>query len=102
MILLAGIIIYLQQKSTSFKILSHEWSLIVLGALIILGTFMWDYSEILITQGFLPRFWTLAEDPQFLKIMYAYHPTHYSWVAFILAEMLILGAIALMFRRVKS
>lgn len=102
MILLTGIIIYCQQRSAAFRINFLEWGLMLIGVLIILATFMWDYSKIIIEEGFLSRFWTLAEDPHFLKIIYAYHPTNYNWVAFIIGEICILSAIGLMFKRVKS
>ena len=102
MILLAGIIIHLQKKGYAFKIKFQEWSLIIVGALIILGTFMWDYSKIIINDGLISRFWILANDKQLLENILNFHPTHYNWVAFILGEIVILCALALMFRRVKS
>ena len=101
MILMAGIIINAQHRSETFSIRSLEWSLIFLGALIILGTFIWDYARLIIRDGFLSRFWTLADDQQFQKIIADFQPTHYSWVGFIIGELCILGALAWMFRRAR-
>lgn len=101
MILMAGIIINAQHRNAAFRIKPHEWNLIFLGALIILGTFIWDYAQLIIRDGFLSRFWTLADDQQFQQIIAAFHPSHYSWVGFIIGELCILGALALMFRRAR-
>lgn len=101
MILMAGIIINAQYRNEAFRIKSFEWSLIFLGALIILGTFIWDYSRIIIRDGFFSRFWTLADDHQFQQIISAFDPTHYRWVVFIIGEICILSALALIFRRAK-
>lgn len=102
MILMAGMIINARHQNETFRIRSLEWRLIFLGALIILGTFIWDYAQIIIRDGFLSRFWSLADDQQFLNVIFNYYPTHYNWTAFILGEISILGSLALMYRRTKS
>jgi hypothetical protein len=101
MILMAGIIINGQHRNAAFRIKSFEWSLIFLGVLIILGTFIWDYAQIIIKDGFLSRFWTLADDQQFQKIIAAYHPTSFNWVVFIIGEIFILAALILILRRAR-
>ncbi|HEY3370269.1 MAG TPA: hypothetical protein VGK10_05435 [Prolixibacteraceae bacterium] len=101
MILFSGMIIHFQKTGYALNMKFYEWLLILTGVIIILGTFMWDYSEIIIKEGLLSRFWTLASDPYFLKIMLSYRPLIYNWNAFILGEILMLFAIALIFRRVR-
>ena len=102
MILFSGIIIHLQERGSVFRIKFQEWSLILIGVFIILGTFIWDYSEIIMNDGLISRFWILANEKHLLKNILNYHPPHYNWVAFILGETIILSALALMFRRAKS
>ena len=102
MMLLSGIIINSQHRDTAFKIKLVEWSLIFSGALIILGTFMWDYSEIVIKEDSISRFWTQSNYKHFLTNISSYHPTHYNWDAFVLGEIIILSAIILMYGRVES
>ncbi|HAH25853.1 MAG TPA: hypothetical protein DCL77_19200 [Prolixibacteraceae bacterium] len=102
MILFSGMIIHFQKRGYVFKIKPVEWGLIVAGVIIILGTFMWDYSKIIIDDGLLSRFWILTKDQQLLKNILNYHPTTYNWMAFLLGEILMLGAIILIFRRIKS
>lgn len=102
MIFLSGIIINSQHRDSTFKINLVEWSLIFIGAFIILGTFMWDYSEIVIKEDSISRFWTQSNYKHFLTDISSYHPTHYNWVAFMMGEIMILCAIALMYRRMES
>jgi len=102
MIFLSGSVIHFQERVAAFKIQLLEWNLIIIGAFIILITFMWNYSQIVIKEGHLSRFWTLLSDEHFLKIILSYQPTHFNWVTFLMGEFVILGAILLIYRRVKS
>lgn len=102
MILFSVMIIYFQERAYAFKIKPIEWALIVTGVIIILGTFMWDYSKIIIHDGLLSKFWIRTNDQQLLKNILNYQPTHYNWMVFLLGEILMLSVIALILRRVKS
>ena len=102
MILLAGVILHLQRRDTAFRIRLTEWSLIILGAVVILITFMWDYSALIIRDGLLSRFWALTEDTVLLSNLLTYIPTNYNWFVFILGEILVFAALILMYRRTKS
>jgi hypothetical protein len=101
MILLAALIILLQRKEVDFRINMVEWGLLILGTLIILVTFMWDYSAIIIRDGLLSKFWMLTNDTVVLSNLLMYIPVSYSWLAFVLGEILILTAIVFMYRRVN-
>lgn len=101
MILLGALILHLQHKEASFRISRVEWSLIILGAIIILVTFMWDYSAIILNDGLLSKFWALANDTALLKNLLMFIPTYYNWIVFSLGEVLILTAMAFMYRRAK-
>lgn len=96
MILLAGCIIFLQEKGCEVKIGLPGWILILSGAFIIFCTFIWDYSAIIIRGGFLFDFLTLADNEQFAAVISQYSPTHYRWGLFALGKVLILCAIARM------
>lgn len=96
MILLAGCIIFLQEKGCEVKIGLPGWVLILSGAFIIFCTFIWDYSAIIIRGGFLSDFLTLADNEQFAAVILQYSPTHYRWGLFALGKVLILCAIARM------
>lgn len=98
MILLSGSVIHYQRRDSAFKIKIREWSLIVSGALIILATFMWDYSVMVIKEGPISRFWSLANNDHFLQIMTNYNPIHFNWLILVIGELVVLSAIALIGR----
>lgn len=101
MILLAAIIIYLQKKDNSFRIKAIEWAMMIVGVIIILISFMWDYASIIIKDGLLSKFWVLTNDTHLLSNVLTFIPTNYSWESFIVGEFLILVSVVIMYRRVK-
>lgn len=98
MIVLSLCIVVLQEKGRLVKLKIHEWMMILLGAVVIFITFIWDYGRLIIEGGFLPQLWTLGYNEAFLNIISEYVPTAYNWALFGLGELLILGALLSMFR----
>ena len=101
-IIYAGFMLYYQNKGYRVRINLLEWSLMSLGALVILITFIWDYSKIIIQGRFLKRFFSLATDLNFQNIVTSYVPSSYHWALFILGELLIFSSMAIFVRRMKS
>lgn len=102
MILLALLILYLQKEFNLKKLKSYEWGLIGSGAFIIFITFVWDYSKIIISRGFLPDFFSLLANEGFREIVSNYIPTYYGWPFFIIGEILILCGMGLLYKRMMS
>jgi hypothetical protein len=102
MILMAVIIVYWQTKGNLTKIKIPEWTLILVGAFIIFCTFIWDYSKIIIKGGFLSDLFGLANNIKFQSAILQYEPSFYNWYLFALSEALILAALIMIVRRVKS
>jgi len=101
-IIFSGFMLYYQNKGYPVRINLLEWSLMSLGSLVILITFIWDYSKIIIQGRFLKRFFSLATDPNFQSIVTSYSPSTYHWAFFILGEFLIFSSIVIFVRRMKS
>lgn len=101
MILLAAVILYLQRKEAVFHIKAIEWATMIIGVVIILISYMWDYASIIIKDGLISRFWVLTHDTHLLSNILTFIPTTYSWGAFMAGEILILAAIVVMARRGK-
>lgn len=102
MILLGGSIVFLQEKEYIVKIQLFDWVLLFLGAFIIFCTFIWDYFRIIIQEGLLSSFWTLANNKHLREIISQYKPTYYNWWLFAVGEILILFTLILIFKRSKS
>ncbi len=93
MIFLAGSILVKSDQGKKVKITKKEWMLLVLGSILILYTFLYDYGNLIISRGFLPNFFSLASRDEFQQIAGTYIPSSYPWWLFILGEVLILLAI---------
>jgi hypothetical protein len=102
MIIFSGFIIYYLHNGYLVRINLLGWSLMSLGALVILITFIWDYSEIIIQGRFLKNFFSLATDLHFQSIVTSYIPTKYNWKLFVFGELLILCSLAIFVRRLNS
>ena len=97
MILLSYVIIFFNNKIE--KIQSTEWLLIILGAISILVTYLWDFSKLIIEKGLLSQLNSLDTNSEFQKIVSAYVPVTFNWYLFGMGELLILCAVALIFKR---
>lgn len=99
MILISISIVYLQERAYDVKIKWHEWTLVFTGAGVILYTFIVDYSRLILREhsANVQSFW---EDEGLWRIITGYKPTHYNWVVFVIGEILILTALALVIRRI--
>lgn len=102
MILLAVCWIGWQERGYTVRVTAAEWGLLILGALIILGTFIWDYARLVIEGGFLSSFWTLATNENFQRLVSRYTPTSYNWCLFALGEIAALWALARIGRHAQS
>lgn len=102
MIIFSGFILYYHDKGYPVRINLLGWSLMSLGALVILITFIWDYSKIIIQGRFLKSFFSLATDLHFQSIVASHIPSTYNWTLFILGEFLIFYSLVIFIRRMKS
>jgi len=101
MVAIAGCVMYFYQKGYPVKIHLVEWIVLSLGVFIIITSFVWEYSKIIIQGGFFSRFLTLGTDPHFQKIVTSHVPTSYNWLFFIIGESLILCFLAIFFKRMR-
>jgi hypothetical protein len=91
-----GLAIVLLKRSSPIN--GREWMLLVMGASVILYTFLVDYGTIIIDNGFYKDFANIMENERFVKIMSSYIPTYYNWFLLGLGELFILAAIAFIIR----
>jgi len=65
----------------------------------ILGTFVWDYSKIIIHECVVSSFETLGNTGHIFDLISSYKPTYYNWSLFVLGEFFILCTIVLIYIR---
>lgn len=102
MIVIAGSILYFQQNGFHVKIKILEWILLFLGGFIILITFIWDYSKIVIQGGFLSHIATLGSDPYFQQGIAGHVPVYFNWYLFMIGEGFIISFLAVFFWRTRK
>jgi hypothetical protein len=93
MIFFSLLILYRERKVSEFRIKRVSWILIFTGALIIYFTFTVDYTFILFKHGFYKNYFSILDNPEFIKIASTYIPTSFSWVWFSTGIILILTGI---------
>jgi len=67
-----------------------DWLLVIFGSFIIYICFSWDFTKLIIRDGFINKFSTLATDSEFAKTVSLYKPEKFLWFPFIIGELLIL------------
>jgi hypothetical protein len=101
MIGLALCLARLRERTPGLQIAPREWALLVAGALLIFCTFVWDFTAILVTGGFLGRGHSLLSDPEFLDVLSNYRPERYNWYLLALGELLTVGGFGLAAARAR-
>ncbi len=100
MILLALILIRFTDSGLTVRLHRPEWILLVCGALLVVLSFIWDYSGFILEHSSLREIWTVPRDTLF-DISLSYIPRRFNWWLFIVAELLLLFTTGLIYRRLK-
>ncbi len=94
MILMALLLVGRQERGYRIKFSLTDWILIFGGALIILYTYLVDYTRLLIESGALASKSDTEGAERLINMITSYIPESYKWPLFIIGEALILAAIA--------
>jgi hypothetical protein len=86
MIMLSIALVQRQQKEKKVTLSPSEWFLLILGALLIFGSFIWDYTSLLIWGNDLGNLSNRSTN----ELVAHYRPTHFNWLVFSLGEVLTL------------
>lgn len=92
MILMALLFIGRQESGYYVRLGISDWVLIISGALVILYTYLADYSHLLLDSGALGAMGDTAAGERFVEMITSYLPEDYRWPLFIVGEALILAA----------
>lgn len=99
MIVMALLFDYFQERQRIKKLQKKELLFLFAGAFIIYFTFTFDTGMIVIKGHFLSKFFSLAENPDFQKLLISYIPSHFSWGIFSMGIAIILLGLFLIVRR---
>ena len=102
MIIFSGFILYYHNKGYLVRMNFLGWFFMSLGTMVILTTFIWDHSKIIIQGRFLNRFSSLVNDPHFQSIVTSHIPSTYNWPLFILGEIFLFYSLVIFVRKMKA
>ncbi|HER08311.1 MAG TPA: hypothetical protein ENO20_05305 [Bacteroides sp.] len=101
MILLAMVILVQAEKGEDTRILTREWGGLILGSLVLILGFVFDYSRHMLTHfsvfGMLD-----VKNPEVLEVATRYIPDRFPWWLFAIGELIILTFIGLYYRRLRA
>ena len=99
MIIFSMLLIYFSEKNKKIILDNQEKLLIIVGSLVVLYTFLYDYSHLIISGGFLSNIANIFSDPNFHQVMMSYIPINYNWILFASGEIMVFIAIILFYER---
>jgi hypothetical protein len=100
MILLAMVILTFSEKGRKTKVLTIEWAGLILGSLVLIAGFVYDYTEHMLAHFSLPGMFQI-ENPEVLEVATRYIPHRFPWWIFIIGEWMIVTMILIYYRRVQ-
>ena len=102
MIYMAVLLFAGETAKKHFKLISHEWVLIISGAVIIFISFIRDYTQLLVRGGYLNKLSSLTTNQDFIHDLISYMPENFKWGVFLLGVVLIISALLLIHRRIVN
>jgi hypothetical protein len=98
MIAFALIILFVNQKNKTVRIAVPEWLLLVVGSVILIIAFTWDYSRFMLQHYSFSQIWTVPKKSLY-ELATQYIPVSFNWWIFVLGEVVILLGIIQFWRR---
>ena len=102
MIILGGLICHFQGKHRSAKLRATEWLLLISGSVVLLITYMQDYTVYMLKRYSIPEIFFSLPDQQMLDYATQYIPRQFNWVLFIVGQVLITLPVFLYYIRLRK
>lgn len=99
MIVLAVIISYFTDKNLSIRIKKTEWLLLILGSLVTIISYTYDYMNFMLSRFNLTDFFDPSMQSELLENATGYLPQEFPWWIFIIGESILVVSVFLFFNR---
>lgn len=99
MILISGPVIFFERNGYHLKFGKYTWTLFIIGALIILFSFIESSFMLLYFEGFFNLFNNDFNPANLEKAFSSFVPEKFNWLLFIVGELFILGGVFHLFRQ---
>jgi len=101
MLVFALLILALNRQSENKGIPGISWLLLIIGSVILILAFIWDYSAFIMESMSVRDIWTLPKE-EVLKLATQYIPEKFNWFLYILGETVILSGILVYYLRFRK
>lgn len=101
MIMFAMVILVQDDKGRMTQIMAVEWTGLIIGSLILIFGFIYDYSEHMLTHFSLAEMFQI-KNPEVLEVATRYIPQRFPWWIFLIGLLIILGSIGWYGSRVRK
>jgi hypothetical protein len=98
MILLALLIVRFDSVGYKAGLKAMEWMLLIVGSLVLIVSFTWDYSAFILEHYRFTDIWSVPSD-EMLKIAQLYIPRNFNWWIFWTSEFILISGIGMYWRR---
>lgn len=102
MIVLAGVILTYHKRGLQVRLKYYEWSLLLGGALLVFISFIWNYTSLMLSHGFLDQLSALRNNAAVQQVIEQYQPQSFQWGYFLAGFTIILVSIGLLARRLRK
>lgn len=102
MIVLAVLISYFTDKDLSIRIHTPDWLLLILGSLVTILAYTFDYIHFMLRKFSLSDFFDPSMQPDILKNATGYIPQFFPWWIFITGELILIFAIYRFYERQRK
>lgn len=102
MLVFAMLIIVPIERNKTVQVDRYSWILTISGAVIIFISFIYDYTALMVSEGYFSRGGPSLLDPGFIEVIASYIPDKFKWWLFILGEGLIVFAVVKLFYQNKN
>jgi hypothetical protein len=97
MILFGGLTWYFQSKGKLMRVRAREWTLLIIGSLVVIGAYVQDYIRFMRKEFSLIEIFSPSESGKLMAYAMKYVPVEFSWWIFWVGEMIIVAAIGAWF-----
>ncbi len=95
MIVIALFMLLGNKPNREFKMNALLLSFLIIGSLLLIASFIWDYSTYILENYSMVKLWNLSGNPALFDIAYSYIPRKFNWLLFVLGEMVIISGVIL-------
>ncbi len=99
MILFALIIIRFNTKSNKVFIKRNEWLLLIIGSLVLITSYVWDFCRFILSKVSFSEFLKAYTNNTIIELSLDYVPESFNWFLYSVGTIIILGGIALFYYR---